>query len=304
MESHTTSHLVIAGDHPTAESIAGEFLARYPKITRDIYRIHIRQYFDWLGAIGVLDPLVAKRGHIEAWGRHLDEDLGRKPQTVASKLNSVIGFYRMAHQEGYIAANPAQYVRRPHVEFVSTTRSVGRTQFADLLAAAEQDSEVAHAMVCLLGLSGLRIGETLAANIEHIGQQRGYTTLHLPKRKGGQTATISLAVPTVYALDRVTAGRTAGPILLGRDGQRLKIGAARRIMARLCKAARIEPAVSPHGLRHAFTTMALDAGVPERDIVNSCGWSDRRMVQYYDRHRAQIERNATHAVAAFVGAAR
>lgn len=304
MSSHTTADLVVVDDNPTAEQIAGAFLARYPKVTRDIYRIHVRQFFEWLHTVGVHDPLTVKRGHIDAWGRHLDEDLGRKPQTVASKLNAVCGFYKFAHIDGHISDNPGQYVRRPHIDFVSTTRSVNRTQFADILEAAEQDSPVAHAMVSLLGLSGLRIGETLAANIEDLGHQRGFTTLHLPKRKGGQIATVSLAVQTVYAVDRAIEGRTSGPILVGRDGERLKIGASRRIIRRLCKAAKISPPISPHGLRHAFTTMALDAGVPERDIVNSGGWADQRMVQYYDRHRAQIERNATHAVAAFVSTAR
>jgi len=49
--------------------------------------------------------------------------------------------------------------------------------------------------------------------------------------------------------------------------------------------------------------MALDAGVPERDIIDSTGHADSSMIRYYDRNRGGIERNATHAVAAFVGAA-
>ena len=45
------------------------------------------------------------------------------------------------------------------------------------------------------------------------------------------------------------------------------------------------------------------AGVPERDIIDSTDHADSSMIRYYDRNRGGIERNATHAVAAFVGAA-
>src|SRR4051794_26215952 len=104
-----TSSSVILPTTPV-ELIAAGFLARYPKITRDIYKIHIRQWFIFCEEMGV-HPLKVQRIHIEAWARHLDEDLGRKPQTVAGKLNAVCGLYRFATLDEHIDRDPSIQVR-------------------------------------------------------------------------------------------------------------------------------------------------------------------------------------------------
>lgn len=286
-----------------SELLAGAFLAQYPKVTRNIYRIHLRHWFEFLDQIGVDDPLVANRSHIELWIRYLSEERGCKVQTVNGKINAVSGFYKYAYLDQSIPSNPALHVRRPRVTFISTTNGLSRTQLADMLHAAEDESKTSHAMVCLLGLSGLRLGETLAIDIEHIGSARGFRTVHLPHRKGDRSATMSLANITAWAIDAAKCDRTTGPLLLGRDGTRMKPAAARRTIARLAKVCGIETRITPHSLRHAWATIALDAGVSARDLVDSAGWSDARMTRYYDRNRNAIERNATHAVAAFVGAA-
>lgn len=299
--SNATASSVVVPTTP-AELIAAGFLARYPKITRDTYRIHLRHWFEWCQRLGVT-PLDVERIHIEAFARHLSEDLDRKPQTVASKLNAVCGLYRFAHLDGHLAVNPAAHVRRPKIEFLSTTNGLTRPEFADVLAAAEHEGPASHALICLLGLNGLRIGECLAADIEHLGHQRGYRTLHLPHRKGGKVATLSLAVRTSWAVSQAIGERDHGPLLTGADGGRLKPGSARRTVRRLCTTCGITKRITPHSLRHTFVTMALDAGVAERDIIDSTGHSTSKMVQYYDRNRGAIERNATHAVAAFVGMA-
>jgi site-specific recombinase XerD len=301
VETERISSSVVVPTTP-AHLLAGGFLARYPKITRDIYRIHLRHWFEFCDHLGV-DPLDAKRAHIETFARHLSEDLGRKPQTVAGKLNAVCGLYRYAYLDGLLDVDPGVHVRRPKIEFISSTNGLTRPEFADVLRAAENESLQTHAMICLLGLNGLRLGETLAADVEHLGHQRGYRTLFLPYRKGGKVGTMSLSTRTSWAVDQALVGRTTGPILLGRDGDRLKPAAARRTVRRLAKQCGIGKRLSPHSLRHTFVTMALDAGVPERDIIDSTGHSTSKMLQYYDRNRGAIERNATHAVAAFVGAA-
>ena len=47
-------------------------------------------------------------------------------------------------------------------------------------------------------------------------------------------------------------------------------------------------------------TMALDSGVSVRDATNSMGYSDTRMVSYYDHGRNSLPRHATHSVSAYV----
>ena len=63
--------------------------------------------------------------------------------------------------------------------------------------------------------------------------------------------------------------------------------------------------VSPHTLRHAFITAALDTGVPLRDVQEAASHADPRTTMRYDRARTSLDRHATYIVAAFIaGAAR
>ena len=63
--------------------------------------------------------------------------------------------------------------------------------------------------------------------------------------------------------------------------------------------------MTPHTLRHAFITAALDAGVPLRDVQEAASHADPRTTMRYDRARGSLDRHATYNVAAYIaGAAR
>jgi integrase/recombinase XerD len=62
-----------------------------------------------------------------------------------------------------------------------------------------------------------------------------------------------------------------------------------------------KPALHPHDLRHAFVTLSLDAGVPLRDVQDSAGHASPTTTRRYDRNRRKIDRNATYALAAYLG---
>ena len=62
---------------------------------------------------------------------------------------------------------------------------------------------------------------------------------------------------------------------MNRDGTaRLDRHAAARIVRQLAKRAGIDKRVTPHTLRHAFITAALDAGVPLRDVQQAASHAD------------------------------
>jgi len=55
----------------------------------------------------------------------------------------------------------------------------------------------------------------------------------------------------------------------------------------------------------AFITVALEAGVPLRDVQEAASHADPRTTMRYDRARTSLDRHATYIVAAYVaGAAR
>ena len=61
--------------------------------------------------------------------------------------------------------------------------------------------------------------------------------------------------------------------------------------------------VTPRTLRHAFTTAALDAGVPLRDVQEAASHADPRTTMRYDRARGGLDRHATYIVAAYLAGA-
>jgi integrase/recombinase XerD len=163
---------------------------------------------------------------------------------------------------------------------------------------------VEHALVSLLALNGLRVSEATGADIEHLGLERGHRTLVIT-RKGGKVVTVPLAPRTARAIDLAIGERASGPLFLAAGGRRLDRHGAARIVRRVTRRAGISKQVSPHTLRHAFITAALDAGVPLRDVQEAASHADPRTTMRYDRARTSLDRHATYIVATYIaGAAR
>ena len=134
--------------------------------------------------------------------------------------------------------------------------------------------------------------------------ERGHRTLVIT-RKGGKVVTIPLAPRTARAIDLATGERTEGPLFVTADGRRLDRHGAARIVRRVTRRTGIAEDVSPHTLRHAFITAALDAGVPLRDVQEAASHADPRTTMRYDRARVSLDRHATYIVSTFIaGAAR
>ena len=126
-------------------------------------------------------------------------------------------------------------------------------------------------------MNGLRVTEALSRDVEHLAYNEGHRVLRI-ERKGGKRATTPLAPPVVRALDAYVGERTSGPIFTTSTGQRMTRSAAYRVLQRLARKAEIPAAaeISPHSARHAFATLALDAGVPLRDVQDAMGHADPR----------------------------
>ena len=88
--------------------------------------------------------------------------------------------------------------------------------------------------------------------------------------------------------------RTDGPMFLTADGRRLDRYGAGRIVRKTARRAGIGKAVTPHTLRHAFITAALDAGVPLRDVQEAASHADPRTTIRYDRARGSLDRHASY----------
>lgn len=103
-------------------------------------------------------------------------------------------YYRFAHVDGRIPANPAEYVRRPRVHTPSQ-RWMDRGELSSFLYTAEAVSPTHAALAALLGLNGLRVSEACGANIEDLGFDRGHRILQIVG-KGNKPGTIPLVPRT------------------------------------------------------------------------------------------------------------
>jgi integrase/recombinase XerD len=167
------------------------------------------------------------------------------------------------------------------VDYESHAVALDRNELGALLVAAGLGSPAGHALISLLALNGLRVSEATGADIEHLGLERGHRTLTITG-KGGKVVTIPLAPRTARAIDLAIAERTGGPVFLAADGRRLDRHGAGRIVRKTARRARIAKAVTPHTLRHAVITAAVDAGVPLRDVQEAASHADPRTTIRYD----------------------
>jgi site-specific recombinase XerD len=188
---------------------------------------------------------------------------------------TIAGFYRYAVEEELLDHSPAAHVHRPRLDYESHATALDRNELGALLAAAGLGSMQEHALISLLTLNGLRISEALSADIMAMGSERGHRTLTV-LRKGGKIVTIPLAPRTARSLNLAIGERVEGPIFLRADGQRMDRHCAGRIVRRVARRAGLTKKISPHTLRHAFITAALDAGVPLRDVQEAASHADPR----------------------------
>jgi site-specific recombinase XerD len=113
---------------------------------------------------------------------------------------------------------------------------------------------------------------------------------------------IAVAPRTYWAIV-LAIGERLEPLLLNRTGRRLDRHAAARVVRRLAKRAGIPRIVSPHSLRHAAITAALDAGCSLRDVQDFARHADPRQIRRYDRARGALDRSCTYILATYLAGA-
>ncbi len=285
------THLVLPNDAGLSisrlgvfEEVAVGFLLGYDKAhTRSAYQSDLRCFASWCAGIGI-EPLAAKRAHLDGYARSLEVE-GLASSSVARRLSVMSGLFRYAYEEGYVARNPAAHVRRPRVGDESPTLGLDLAEARRFLEAAESASPRDHALVCLLLLNGLRVSEVCTARVTDLSSERGHRVLAVV-RKGGRRDLVPLAPRTLAAVDENLEARNSGLLVLANDGGPLNRFQATRAIRRLTRAADITKHISPHSLRHTAVTLALDAGVPLRDVQDMAGHADPRTTRRYDRAHA------------------
>lgn len=232
-------------------------------------------------------------------------ETGLMDSSIVTMLHGVRGFFRFAHIDGLIAADLAVYARLPKVQHdESRTQGLDRLELIRFLQVAQTLTVHHGALAYLLGINALRASEAAAVRIEDYADTlRGHRVLRLVG-KGSKPATMPLTIPVLRILEACRGQRSMRPLILRPSaGNPIDRRDVYRMVVRIAKVAGIPRDISPHSLRRAAITNALDAGVPLRDAQIVARHADPRTTEHYDRARGNLDRHGVHFLTAYVAGA-
>jgi integrase/recombinase XerD len=221
---------------------------------------------------------------------------GLAPTSLRRRAASIRGFYRFAYGEGLIGVDVAARLDLPRQPRLLpdplTVEEVER-----LLDAASSPSDRpaaalrSRALLELLYAAGVRIGEALGLDREHLSLDGGFVRVI---GKGDRERLVPVGDvaldwlrrwldegrPRLLALSHVTPPR-GGPLFLGDRGGRLARQQAWAAVKAAAARAGLTDRVSPHTLRHSFATHLLEGGADLRIVQELLGHASISTTQLY-----------------------
>jgi len=146
--------------HDVDRAAGGSVLSRpLGRGTHTRYAYQLGQWFSWCETSG-LNPLIgSQRDHIELYIRGLG-DRGLMDSSVLTMMHAVRGYFRFAHIDGVVPADPAVYARLPQVNRdESRTHGLDRLELIRFLQVAQTLTVHHGALAYLLGINALRASE-------------------------------------------------------------------------------------------------------------------------------------------------
>jgi len=127
--------------------------------------------------------------------------------------------------------------------------------------------------------TGARYGELCRLECGDYNPDSG--TIHIRKSKSGKERHIILTDDGREFFAQLATGRPTTTPMFGREW---KASYQIRRMRRVCAAARIDPPVGIHQLRHTYCSLSIMAGMPLMVLAKNLGHVDTRMVERHYGH--------------------
>lgn len=201
------------------------------------------------------------------------EHLGQgslKPASQNRALTALKSLLSFGHETGYLPFNVGAAVKlRPNRDPLAG-RILVETDIARLIEAACEGRD--RMLLTLLYQSGVRVGELAALKWCDV-QPRGDAGQLTVFGKGGRTRSILLK-PSAWQALGTLRGEAAlnDPVFRSRKtGRHLDVSQIRRIVYTAARRAGFPQKVSPHWMRHAHASHALDRGAPVHLVQATLG---------------------------------
>jgi len=273
-----------------AQLAAVSYLARYSGHTHELYAYQLRRWFGWCEAHGLDALLGVQRAHVELYIRYL-RDCGLRDSSICTMMHGVRGFFRFAHIDGLIPADPAVYVRLPRIHSDETRiQGLDRLELIRFLQVAQTITVHHGALAYLFGINALRASEAAAVRIEDYRETlRGHRVLHLVG-KGTKPATMPLTLPVLRVLESCRGDGTEGPLALRpNSGKPIDRRDVYRMVRRIANAAGIPPRQSPLAAARRDHQRPRRRRPPLRRQILA-RHADPRTTENYDRARGNLDR--------------
>jgi len=209
--------------------------------------------------------------------------------TTARKLATLRSFYKFCVKRAYTQANPLASIRTPKQE-KRLPKFLEEEQVRKLLETPEVSTLLGcrdRAMLEVMYSTGVRVSELVDLNIsdiDFVGE-----SLHI--RGKGKKERVTPISPTALAwIRRYTDMRRADPraagfnqeaVFVNKHGQRLSTRSVRRKLDKYLSMSGLDPAISPHTLRHSFATHLLNRGADLRSVQELLGHQSLSTTQIY-----------------------
>ena len=180
------------------------------------------------------------------------------PASRARTLSAVKSLLAFSHRLGYLPFDVGQAVRLPAIRGTLAERILSEGDVQRMLALEPGPRN--RALLRLLYGAGLRVSELVALTWRD-AQDRGDSGQMTIMGKGGKTRAVLLSMDTWRELGTLR-GADDAPVFPSRNGGHLDPSQVRRIVKGAARRAGITAPVSPHWLRHAHASHALDRGCP------------------------------------------
>ncbi len=233
--------------------------------------------------------LLAQTDTVRAYLAFLNERQYSKA-TIARKLATLRSFYKFLVKRNQLGSNPVTTIRTPKQE-KKLPRFLEYEEVKRLLETPPMDNWLGardRAILETLYSTGIRVSELVALNMDDV-DFLGEVVHIRGKGKKERIAPISssaLQVIQHYMEFRNKRAQSNGNfdlkvLFMNKHGRRLSTRSVRRKMDKYLKMAGLDPAISPHTLRHSFATHMLNNGADLRSVQELLGHQSLSTTQIY-----------------------
>ncbi len=241
------------------------------------------QYLEECSGQG-LDPTTADAQRLRRYSAWLN-GRGYAATTIARRLASLRSFYRYQRRQGVITSNPSGGLRNPKQpqRLPRLLRVDEVIRLLDAIPTTEPLGVRDRAMFETLYGGGLRVSELVGLDLDDIDHEQGLVRVRGKGRRERLSPVGRMAVEWIDRWIALRQPKLTGEraVFLNRHGGRLTTRSVGRLLESYLLQQGLDPAASPHTLRHSFATHLLDRGADLRSVQELLGHRSLTTTQIY-----------------------